>query len=1054
MTAEHAGVLLSSEQRRLWFLDQYVTAPVNNVIASYELSGTLDPDAFMRAFAETAASYPVCHQRIATASGEPAMRPGPPPSLSYADLAGLDPAARREQVEALAGELTGRRIDLASGPVVQGRLLRTGAGTHQLIIAAHRAVWDRPSFPIFTGAVIRRYAAMRAEDSLVAPDAVVYTEIAAADQRFYDSEAGLELARSWRSYLDGVPLLELPTDRSRAPGPKYAAAVTRLALDPELDAAVTSLASHLGTAPEAIYRVALQVLLHRYTGQETLALGVAAERRDARSALTLGPVETWTVLRSELDADACAADLAGQASSRPDLLPFERLVAALDPPRDPSRSPLFQVAFATISPLPDLPGTSLAVTSGTFLPAQATMYDLEFVLEKAAPGRQLTLTFRVDLFDQRTAVRMLEHYQQLLRAIVAAPGEPAARLSFLTDAERHRILDEFNATDVPYPDDVTVQELFEEQVLRTPDARAVTFEGEHLTYRELNVQANQLAYYLRSRGVTRGTFVALCLERSLDMMVAVLGVLKSGGAYVPIDPAYPRDRLAYILADTRAPVLVTQAKLRDTAPVEPETTIIVLDQEADRAAITEQSAENPDNVNTADDLTYIVYTSGSTGRPKGVETVHRGVARLVINTDILELDERTSYLQISPLSFDACTLEIFGPLLNGGRVVLLPPGIPTPARVARTVREQDVDTLWLVAPLASLTIETQLADLAELRQFMMGGDVLSIPHVRMALQKLPHTQLVNGYGPTEVTAFSVSHKINFVDPAWPSVPIGRPMHNTTAYILDPTGDLAPIGVWGELCLGGPGVARGYYNRPDLNAERFTPDPFRPGSRNQLYRTGDRCRWLPDGTIQFHGRFDTQVKIDGLRVELGEIQSQIAEHESVGAAVVTAPVLGGRRTLAAYVVPADPAGFDPARLRKHLSTVLPSVMVPAHYVVLDTIPLTPNNKVDFRALPEPDLAGSGGQRPAESQTQKRLAQIWTDILAVPTVSLDDNFFDLGGHSLRAVPLIAAISVQFGVDLAVRDVFEAATLELLASRIEDCMLSAVPLGELEELLAEIE
>ncbi|WP_331461098.1 non-ribosomal peptide synthetase [Micromonospora tarapacensis] len=762
---------------------------------------------------------------------------------------------------------------------------------------------------------------------------------------------------------------------------------------------------------------------------------------------------TWRVLRSETDDSTPFVALCPPGDT-PEPLPFETLVEEVRPPRDPARSPVFQAAFtARERTAPADSFGVVAVVAQTVVPAAATLPDLALLAQPDPAGTRLTLSWRADLFDTATMERMLGHYVNLLRAAVADPDTPVHRLSIMDDAERDRLLDEFNRTDAPFPRDATVHELFEEQVLRTPDARAVTIEGQHLTYRELNEQANRLAHRLRAGGVGRGTLVALCLERSLELMVAVVAVLKSGGAYVPLDPAYPTDRLAFMLADTRAGFLVTQERLRELAPIGDDVVVLVLDDPGDAASLAAQPAANPVNENTADDLTYIVYTSGSTGRPKGVETIHRGVVRLVINTDILQLDEHTSYLQISPLSFDACTLEIFGPLLNGGRVVLLPPGVPTPARVARTVREQGVDTLWLVAPLANLTIDTHLEDLRDLRQFMAGGDVLSLPHIRQVLERLPHVAMVNGYGPTEVTAFSVSHKITYVDPDWPSIPIGRPMHNTTAYILDPLGQPVPIGVWGELYLGGPGVALGYHNRPDLNAERFLPDTFRPGEGHQLYRTGDRCRWLPDGTIQFHGRLDTQVKIDGLRVELGEIQSTVADDESVAAAVVTAPVIGARRTLVAYVVPADPETFDPAVVRARVATALPSVMVPAHYVTIPTIPLTPNNKVDFRALPEPELAAGGTHRPPESGTQQTVAEIWQEILGVPSVGLDDNFFELGGHSLRAVPMIAAVSMRFGVDLAVQDIFEVPVLESLATRIEERMLEAIPAEELERMFADI-
>ncbi|MEV4712759.1 amino acid adenylation domain-containing protein [Micromonospora sp. NPDC049374] len=1056
MQQGETGPSLSLGQERSWFIDQYVEAPVEVLVEQVRLGGPLRAATLAAALGDVVAAEAVLGLAIGTEQGRADRRPAAPmpAALAGADLSPLPASEREEAIRRAVGRAAETRFDLGRGPLIRAELLRLTADEHLLLLIAHRAVADPASLSLLVARLGAAYQARLADPSGPADPGVRDGFAAFAQQERATAEAARVVAgAAWREYLADVAPLELPTDRIRPVQPQYAAGTADLRLPPTLHEQVDGLAARLRVRPSDVLRAGFQALLHRWSGQPVLALGVSDERRAPETADLVGPVATWRVLRCEIDDRTPFAALCARPDT-PEPLPFETLVEEVRPPRDPARSPVFQAAFTArqATAAADCFG-EVTVRAQTLAPAAATLPDLALLTQPDPSGTRLTLTWRTDLFDPTTTERMLGHYVNLLRAAVADPDTAVDRLAILDHAERTRLLDEFNRTDAPFPQDVTVHELFEEQVLRTPDARAVTIEGRHLTYRELNEQANRLAHRLRAGGVGRGTLVALCLERSLELMVAVVAVLKSGGAYVPLDPAYPTDRLAFMLADTQARFLVTQQRLRELAPVGEEVAVLVLDEPADAASLAAQPAENPVNVNTADDLTYIVYTSGSTGRPKGVETIHRGVVRLVINTDILQLDERTSYLQISPLSFDACTLEIFGPLLNGGRVVLLPPGVPTPARVARTVREQGVDTLWLVAPLANLTIDTHLEDLRDLRQFMAGGDVLSLPHIRQVLERLPHVSMVNGYGPTEVTAFSVSHRITYVDPDWPSIPIGRPMHNTTAYILDPLGQPVPIGVWGELYLGGPGVALGYHNRPDLNAERFLPDTFRPGDGHRLYRTGDRCRWLPDGTVQFHGRLDTQVKIDGLRVELGEIQSAVADDESVAAAVVTAPVIGTRRTLVAYVVPADGHTFDPAAVRARVAAALPSVMVPAHYVTIPTIPLTPNNKVDFRALPAPELGAGGAHRPPETGTQQTVAEIWQEILGVPSVGLDDNFFELGGHSLRAVPMIAAVSMRFGVDLAVQDIFEAPVLEALATRIEERMLEAIPAEELERMFADI-
>lgn len=1047
---------LSLGQERSWFIDQYAGAAVNTLAHRVRLRGELRTDALGAAVTDVIEASDVLHWAIRSHEGQASRVPAQPlpAAVPTTDLSTLPATEREDAVLRAVKRAAGNPFDLGQGPLLRAELLRVDVDDHVLLLTTHRAVVDDASLSPLVNRLGRAYRARLHRAEPLPSDAGAF-EVFVARERAGAQQGRSVAGAAWRDYLADVVTLELPTDRVRGLQPQYTAATVETILSPALDDAVRAVADRLSVPAGEVLRAAFQALLHRYSGQPVVALGVPAGRRDSATADLVGPLATWLVLRSELHPDTTLTGLVMPAggADRPPLLPFETLIEEVQPPRDPARSAIVQATFTAREAATPADFGAATVVDQRTVPATATLHDVSVLAQPGPAGTRIGLTYRADLFDRATAGRLLGHYVSLLDAAVARPDEPVARLPYLSVTERTRILDEFNRTEAPFPRDATVHELFEEQVLRNSDARAVTIEGQHLTYRELNERANKLAHRLRSCGVGRGTYVALCLERSLELMVAVMAVLKSGGAYVPLDPAYPTDRLAFMLADTQARFLVTQRRLREMAPIDDAATVIVLDDPADAAVVADQSAVNPVNVNAAEDLTYIVYTSGSTGRPKGVETVHFGVVRLVVNTDILELDERTSYLQISPLSFDACTLEIFGPLLNGGRVVLLPPGVPTPARVAHTVREQGVDTLWLVAPLANLTIDTHLDDLRGLRQFMAGGDVLSIPHIRQVLDKLPHVKLINGYGPTEVTAFSVSHRIDYIDPDWPSIPIGRPMHNTTAYILDPLGQPVPIGVWGEMYLGGPGVALGYHNRPDLNAERFLPDNFRPGPGAQLYRTGDRCRWLPDGTIQFHGRLDTQVKIDGLRVELGEIQSVVSGHGSVAAAVVTAPVIGTRRTLVAYVVPADPDGFDASVLRAHLTGVLPSVMVPAHFVTMSTIPLTPNNKVDFQALPEPQFGTVRGHRPPETSTQQALAEIWREILGVPAVGLDDNFFELGGHSLRAVPMIAAISMRFGIDLAVQDIFEAPGLEALASRVEERMLAAIPAEELERMFSEL-
>lgn len=1042
---------LSPTQERLWFIDQFVRVPATTIARRFRLRGVIIRRALEVAVKESVDTFSAIRLTIDSQEGRPIATAGGEPLLTFVDLRGLTLGEARQRAREHSQAEAQRAFQLATGPLARISLITVANDEHLLCVTAHRAALDHTGISLLVNGIAASYRRV-ARDGVV-PSSMLPTPVGSATtalpEVFSSPAADDEVVASWADHLRDVATLELPTDRSRPPHGSYDAACAEQVIPATTVAALRDLADRAGATIDIVALAGLHALLHRYTGHEVIAVGtsVAAER-----------IDRTVVVRTACDAKTTFVDLVGQvgeALKRPDC-PFEQLVAAINPPRDPSRSPVFQVtAAANVDLRPDF-GSAARLCEARPVSSGATLFDLDVLFDLSTlpdehTGSAVTAIYRTDLFDPHTAQRMLSHLCNLLaQAANAVPETAVASLPLLDPRERAQVVEEFNQTDVPYPKDATVQELFEEQVLRTPDHRAVTFEGAHLTYRQLSTASNQIAHYLRAQGVGRGTLVGIALERSLDFLPVMLGVLKSGGAYVPLDPAYPTERLAFMLVDTQATVLVSQEKLLDILP-DSAAQLIVLEQA--RSDIASRGTDDPGVVNTAEDLTYIVYTSGSTGRPKGVRTIHRGVARLSINTDILVFDEQTSYLQISPLSFDACTLEIFGPLLNGGRVVLMPPGVPTPARVAQTVREQGVDTLWLVSPLANLTIDAHLHELAGLRQFMVGGDVLSLPHMRKVREALPHVSLVNGYGPTEVTAFSVSYKLDEIGDDWPSVPIGRPMHNTTAYILDELGEPVPIGVWGELYLGGPGVAVGYHNRPELNVERFLPDKFRPAPDALLYRTGDRVRWLPDGNIQFHGRFDTQVKVDGLRVELGEVQSVIAADPAIGSAVVTAPEIAGRRKLVAYVIPAEGKPFDAQALRGRLANLLPSVMVPAHYVELEKLPLTPNNKVDLRALPLPDTASLTEYRQPNTHTQAALAEIWQEILGVPRVGLDDNFFQLGGHSLRAVPVIAAISARFGVDLGVPDIFEAPVLVDLANRIEDYMLQAIPEEEMTALLSEI-
>jgi aspartate racemase len=646
---------------------------------------------------------------------------------------------------------------------------------------------------------------------------------------------------------------------------------------------------------------------------------------------------------------------------------------------------------------------------------------------------RLSWNYNTELFDASTVERMARHFEQVVEAAVESPHRRVSEIELLSEEERRRLQMEWNETLRDYPRDLCIHELFEAQAAKTPDAVAITFGGREVSYRELNESANRLAHFLRGEGVGAESLVGVMMERSVEMVVALLGVLKAGGAYVPLDPSYPQERLSFMLEDASVGVLLTQRHLSGHAPAGDHRSIR-LDSEWER--ITRHSAENPRVEVGAQNLAYVIYTSGSTGRPKGVGVPHRGVARLVMGSDYAEFSADEVFLQLAPISFDASTFEVWGSLLHGARLVVMPPAQPSLEEIASALREHRVTTLWLTAGLFHLMADEQPEALGGVRQLLAGGDVLSAAHVRKHLAAAgPDGRLINGYGPTESTTFTCSHAMTGESVVGDGVPIGRPIANTEVYILGRNLEPAPVGVTGELYIGGDGLARGYLGRAGITAERFIPHPYGRGAGERLYRSGDLARYRADGTIEFVGRVDGQVKLRGFRIELGEVEAALAGHASVGECVVVAREdEPGDKRLVAYVVGAEGRAFDGGELKEYMREHLPEYMVPSAFVLLPEMPLTPNGKVDRRALP-----ASGAASPKQESTfvaprnvlELRLKRIWEKILGVQLVGVKDNFFELGGHSLLAVRLMNETQKSLGRSLPLATLFRQPTIEGLAA-----------------------
>jgi aspartate racemase len=603
----------------------------------------------------------------------------------------------------------------------------------------------------------------------------------------------------------------------------------------------------------------------------------------------------------------------------------------------------------------------------------------------------------------------------------------------LSEAERDQLLFAWNNTRSDYPRNASIHQLFEEQVRLRPNATALKFRDEQMTYRQLNEKANQVTHRLRESGVGPEVMVSMLLERSLEMFVAMLAILKAGGAYVPLDASYPAERLAFMAADTKAPVMLAQRSVLNRMESQSWSSAKVLVLDEENAEIDRQSKENLETLTTAKNLAYVMYTSGSTGQPKGVMVNHRAVIRLVKDTNYIDLNEKEIFLQFSPISFDASTLEIWAPLLNGGTLAIMPPDTASLDEIGAAIRRFGVTTAWLTAGLFNVMVEQRLQDLRPLRQLVIGGDALSPVHVRKAIEGLPSCRLINGYGPTENTTFTCCQTIAPEDAQRSSIPIGKPIANTQVYLLNADNEPVAIGEEGELCIGGDGLARGYLNQPQLTAEKFVQNPFAIDPQARIYKTGDLARYRSDGIIEFIGRIDNQVKISGYRIELGEIETALMQYPDVqSAAVLARQDTPGEKKLVAYVVP-QRSGCPIIELRTFLQQKLPSYMLPSVFVMLNALPLSPNGKVDRSALPVPESGGiekTSAPVPLQNDVEQTIASVWERVLGVKQIGLNDNFFDAGGDSLQLLEAHAELQKSISNDLLITDLFEHSTIKSLA------------------------
>jgi amino acid adenylation domain-containing protein len=1032
---DRSGALpLSFAQERLWFLDRLQPgSSFYNIPVARRLGGALDRDALERALGEIVRRHEALRTVFHEREGAPVQVVAPFDGFTLAveDLSGLDDAEREEEVRRQVAESGARPFDLAEGPLFRAKLLRLDEEDHVLLLRMHHIVADGWSIGVLFGEMWTLYWAFReGGESPLRELPVQYGDFAVWQREQLQGEAMERQLAWWRERLAGAPaLLELPADRARPAVQTYRGAYERVAFSGELLERLDALGRSEGATLYMVLLGAFQVLLGRYARSEDVVVGspIAGRTRSETEGL-IGFFVNTLVLRTDLSGDPAFREVLRRvremvlgAYEHQDL-PFEKLVEELQPERSLSHSPLFQAMFSLDNTARSRSGLTGMRVGGVEQESEVAKFDLTLSLVAHADGISGGMEYSTDLFERSTIERMLGHLERVLEQVAARPQAPVSELVLPGDAERRRVLEEWNATAEALPGgEALLHELVEAQVRRTPDAVAVVFEGSSLTYAQLDARANRLAHHLVERGVGPDTRVAVCAGRSLELVVGLLAVLKAGGAYVPLDPAYPAGRLRSMLEDGAPALLLTQAPLAGLF-AGAELPVVELD---DASAAWTRGPEGPPRRAAAgpgpDHLAYMIFTSGSTGRPKGAMNAHRGIVnRLLWMQREYGLGAADAVLQKTPFSFDVSVWEFFWPLIAGARLVVArPEGHRDPRYLAELIGREGVTTLHFVPPMLQLFLEeTDAGCCATVRRVVCSGEALPQELQDRFFARFPGAELHNLYGPTEAAVDVTFHACRAGEP----VAIGRPVANTRVYVLDAAGEPAPTGVPGELYIGGVQVGRGYLGRPELTAERFVPDAFgdRPGAR--LYRTGDLARWRPEGTVEFLGRVDFQVKVRGFRIEPGEIEARLAEHPDVREAVVLAQGAGsGDRRLVAYYVAAEAVEVE--ALRTHLSERLPEYMVPTAFVRLDSLPLTSNGKLDRRALPSPagDAYATRAYEAPVGEIEEALAGIWSQVLGVERVGRRDHFFELGGHSLRAVQVVSRVRQLLHVEAALGEIF---------------------------------
>ncbi|TBV09264.1 non-ribosomal peptide synthetase [Phytopseudomonas dryadis] len=1028
---------LSYAQQRMWFLWQLdPQSAAYNLPMAVRLNGELNDTALQAAFDGLVARHETLRSLFGEQDGQVRQRIVEPFAVAIAphDLSAVPAAAREQQVRQRADAEALAPFDLAQGPLLRVQLLKLAEQEHVLLLTLHHIVADGWSYNVLIDEFIRLYdAACDGSEAQLQALPIQYRDYALWQRSWLEAGEQERQLDYWRGKLgeDHAPL-ELPTDHPRPLSPSYRGARHQFQVDPALAERLRGLAREQGVTLFMVLLAAFKVLLHRYSGQQAIRVGVPVANRNRTEVEGLiGCFINTQVLHTEIDPLIDVGELLRRVKDTAlgaqghQELPFERLVEALGLDRSLSVSPLFQVLYNHQSQVAD--AAAIKGRSGLSMAAlerETRIAQFDLSLDTVEQDGKLFAAFgyATELFERSTVERMGVHYNRLLEALAEGASERIGELAMLDDAQRQQILHGWNATQADYPLEHRVHQLIEAQVERAPQGTALVFGGQSLSYAELNARANRLAHRLIALGVQPDGLVGIAVERSIEMVVGLLAILKAGGAYVPLDPDYPTERLAYMLEDSGVKLLLSQSHL--DLPLAEGVQRIDLDRHDD--GLEGYSEANPDVAVDGENLVYVIYTSGSTGKPKGAGNRHSALTnRLCWMQETYGLDDSDTVMQKTPFSFDVSVWEFFWPLMTGARLVVAAPGDHRdPAKLVELIEREGVTTLHFVpSMLQAFLQDPAVASCASLKRIVCSGEALPVDAQQQVFAKLPQTNLYNLYGPTEA-AIDVTHW-TCREEGKDAVPIGQPIANQACHILDADLQPVPVGVLGELYLAGAGLARGYHQRPALTAERFVASPFGDGAR--LYRTGDLARYRADGVIEYAGRIDHQVKLRGLRIELGEIEARLLEHEWVREVAVLA--VDGKQ-LVGYVVLANETDGWRETLAAHLARSLPEYMVPTQWIALEKMPLSPNGKLDRKALPRPDGAAQADYAAPQGELETRIAAIWQDVLGRERIGRHDNFFELGGDSIVSIQVVSRAR-QAGIQFTPKDLFQHQTVRSLAA-----------------------